>query len=131
MKKEDKNPIILLLVILIILVIVLLILYYNFPKSSTNTCDYNSTLKTYIRTDPNCVINFLCIQGTQGFSDECGCGCEKIQELDCKNYTSDSCPDSCVVCPPCAACSSISCNTKDFCSSIGFNDTWYKSVKPN
>jgi uncharacterized protein YpmB len=80
MKQEDKNSIIFLLIILIIFVVVILILYYNFPKqqTNTNTCNYNSTTKVYLKNDSNCVINFLCIQGTQGFSDNCGCGCEKI-----------------------------------------------------
>jgi hypothetical protein len=50
----------------------------NCSTTITPTCDYNSSIKTYIKQEPNCVINFLCIQGTTGFSDECGCGCEKI-----------------------------------------------------
>jgi hypothetical protein len=80
MKKEDKTQIIILLVVLIILFVLILFLYYNLPKTQTtsNTCNYNSTSKVYLKNDSNCVINFLCIQGTQGFHDNCGCGCEKI-----------------------------------------------------
>lgn len=53
------------------------------------------------------------------------------KETSCKNYFVDDCPSECVVCPPCAACSLISCQTKDFCKSIGFNETWYTNTKPN
>ncbi|MFA5357487.1 MAG: hypothetical protein WC308_01025 [archaeon] len=41
-------------------------------------CDYNSGPKTYVKKNPDCVINFLCVQGTSAFSDRCGCGCERI-----------------------------------------------------
>ncbi len=37
--------------------------------------------KTYVHTTPNCVINFMCIQGTVPFSDEKGCGCEPVPEM--------------------------------------------------
>jgi hypothetical protein len=47
----------------------------------------------------------------------------------CKDYNIESCPESCVVCPPCEVCSSISCQTKEFCSSIGFKETWYKDMQ--
>ena len=49
---------------------------------------------------------------------------------DCNIYSYDNCPNSCAVCPPCKACNSISCNTKEFCNNIGFDDTWYESTKP-
>jgi putative hemolysin len=48
---------------------------------------------------------------------------------DCKNYQPETCPAECVVCPPCAECSSISCQTEEFCRSIGFERSWYKSIK--
>jgi hypothetical protein len=54
--------------------------------AESSACDYNSTIKSYIKKDPNCVINFLCIQGTKAFSDECGCGCEKINSEPEKIY---------------------------------------------
>jgi hypothetical protein len=47
----------------------------------------------------------------------------------CNNYQPETCPAKCVVCPPCAACSSISCQTEDFCKSIGFDRSWYESMK--
>jgi hypothetical protein len=47
----------------------------------------------------------------------------------CSDYSVDNCPDNCVVCPPCAECSSIRCNTPEFCSSIGFNKSWYEEMR--
>jgi hypothetical protein len=32
--------------------------------------------RSYFKTEPNCVINFMCIKGTKAFSDSTGCGCE-------------------------------------------------------
>jgi hypothetical protein len=48
----------------------------------------------------------------------------------CSSFTYETCPSECVVCPPCAACSSISCQTEAFCAGIGFNRSWYGSVRP-
>ena len=39
-------------------------------------CNYDDPGKSYINKNPNCIINFLCIQGRAAFSDECGCGCK-------------------------------------------------------
>jgi len=36
-----------------------------------------------------------------------------------------------VVCPPCEACSSISCHSEQFCKSIGFDKSWYEGIKQN
>lgn len=47
----------------------------------------------------------------------------------CENYQPDNCPAQCVVCPPCAECSSISCQTEDFCKSIGIDRSWYEDIK--
>ena len=49
---------------------------------------------------------------------------------DCNSYQVDKCPGECVVCPPCAYCSSISCQTGEYCQSIGFNRSWYERVRP-
>ena len=49
----------------------------------------------------------------------------------CSSYSSDTCPSSCVVCPPCEACSSISCQTEQFCKGIGFDRSWYEGIKQN
>jgi putative hemolysin len=47
----------------------------------------------------------------------------------CSGYTPENCPAACVVCPPCAACSSISCQSEDFCRDIGFDRSWYEKIK--
>ncbi len=49
----------------------------------------------------------------------------------CAGYSVESCPSSCVVCPPCAECSSISCNSTEFCRSIGFESGWYEGIRQN
>jgi len=49
---------------------------------------------------------------------------------DCLSFTVENCPDQCVMCPPCEVCSSIRCNTEEFCSSIGFERDWYNITKP-
>ncbi|MBU1177292.1 hypothetical protein KKH96_02495 [Patescibacteria group bacterium] len=57
---------------------------------------------------------------------------EPCGEVVCKNYENvESCPEKCVVCPPCIECSSISCQTEGFCESIGFDKDWYKNIKEN
>jgi hypothetical protein len=49
-------------------------------------------------------------------------------ENSCINYDAENCPDICAVCPPCIACSSISCQTVEFCESIGFSKDWYDNL---
>jgi hypothetical protein len=51
-------------------------------------------------------------------------------DTDCHSYLVDVCPSNCVICPPCPECSSISCETEDFCNANGFNKSWYDSVRP-
>lgn len=48
---------------------------------------------------------------------------------DCNNYSESNCPKECVVCPPCEVCSSLSCQTEEFCKSNGFNRSWYEDIK--
>jgi hypothetical protein len=48
---------------------------------------------------------------------------------DCNSFSYDSCPEGCVVCPPCAACSSIACRSPEFCESIGFDKNWYGAIR--
>ncbi len=52
-----------------------------------------------------------------------------IDELDCESYSSENCPSKCIVCPPCLECSSLSCQTEEFCESIGFDKNWYENIK--
>jgi len=47
----------------------------------------------------------------------------------CRSFTYYECPDDCVVCPPCAECSSLACGTEEFCESIGFERSWYEDIK--
>jgi len=55
-----------------------------------------------------------------------GCGEEKIE---CTAYPFDTCPKECVVCPPCMACSSITCQTEEFCAELGIDRSWYERIK--
>jgi hypothetical protein len=76
-----KRKIIISIIICLILIGALIaLLILNKPKNNAVKCDYNSSVKTYLKEDPNCVINFLCVQGTTAFKDECGCGCEKADD---------------------------------------------------
>ncbi len=88
MKKEDRLKIISILIILVILAVIILLIYYNFPKIGPKTCDYDSDDKNYIgKSIEECSrIKFLCVQGTKPFEDECGCGCEKINASEEKNF---------------------------------------------
>ncbi|HNZ84155.1 MAG TPA: hypothetical protein PKL98_02735 [Candidatus Pacearchaeota archaeon] len=49
----------------------------------------------------------------------------------CSSFNLDNCPESCVVCPPCPECSSISCQEKEFCAEMGIDDNWYEQIKNN
>jgi hypothetical protein len=51
-------------------------------------------------------------------------------EANCSSFSVDKCPNQCIICPPCEVCSSISCQTEEFCKSMGFNRTWWESVQP-
>ncbi len=51
-------------------------------------------------------------------------------ETNCSLFSVDKCPTQCVICPPCEVCSSISCQTEEFCKSMGFNRSWWESVRP-
>ncbi|MFA4983675.1 MAG: hypothetical protein WC588_05695, partial [Candidatus Micrarchaeia archaeon] len=49
----------------------------------------------------------------------------------CTSFSAEACPASCAVCPPCEVCSSISCQSEEFCKSIGFEKGWYEGIKKN
>ncbi|MBU0536185.1 MAG: hypothetical protein KKE20_04425 [Nanoarchaeota archaeon] len=52
--------------------------------------------------------------------------CSKTEN--CSQYENyEDCPESCSICPPCPACSSISCQTPEFCESMGYDKNWYTS----
>ena len=44
-----------------------------------------------------------------------------IDENYCNQYQPDSCPNGCVVCPPCPECSSIQCRLASSCEAMGFD----------
>ncbi len=54
---------------------------------------------------------------------------EKEVQTECQEYTEEDCPDSCVICPPCEACSSLGCHSVEFCENIGFDKNWYENIK--
>lgn len=85
MKKQYLIPLIIVIVLIVILIGYLIYYQINQNLNPINgNCDYNSSAKSYIKRDPNCVIDFLCIQGSEAFKDACGCGCKKIDNT--KNY---------------------------------------------
>lgn len=47
----------------------------------------------------------------------------------CSSYAVDACPGSCVVCPPCPECSSVSCQSEEFCAGVGIDRSWYKKIR--
>jgi hypothetical protein len=49
--------------------------------------------------------------------------------VDCGSNSYYECPDGCVVCPPCAECSSLRCASEEFCESNGFGREWYEDIK--
>ena len=57
-------------------------------------------------------------------------GENNTKKLNCNESSYDKCPNECVICPPCEVCSSISCQTKEYCEGMGFNRSWYDSVRP-
>jgi hypothetical protein len=80
-----------LIILIIIMMLILLIIFWSlgvFKSDNSNRsieksikCSYKSDTKEYIKKTPECVINFLCEDGTRAFRDECGCGCEKEKQL--------------------------------------------------
>lgn len=47
---------------------------------------------------------------------------------DCDSFSAENCPAHCVVCPPCEVCSSVSCQSEQFCLGMGFNRSWYPAT---
>ena len=50
-------------------------------------------------------------------------------DLECISNDPENCPEKCVVCPPCEACSSLSCQTEEFCEKMGIDRSWYEDQK--
>jgi hypothetical protein len=68
---SKKLPYILLAIGILIVIIAAIAAF-----SPAKKCDYNDPLKTYLKNETPCIINFLCIRDRVAFSDECGCGCK-------------------------------------------------------
>ncbi len=51
------------------------------------------------------------------------------RRMECTEYLPENCPGECVVCPPCMACSSISCQTEEFCAGLGIGRDWYENIE--
>jgi plastocyanin len=87
--KKAQTILTIILVIILIVIIVIGLYYFSFSGNTTKNpnndnssaivCN-NTLTKTYVSSNSSCLINFLCIQGTISFKDNCGCGCEKINQ---------------------------------------------------
>jgi len=64
-----------LLVVAVALFVAIAVTFYR-TTHSANACNYNDASKSYIKTAPNCVINFMCTKDRTAFRDACGCGCQ-------------------------------------------------------
>ena len=51
------------------------------------------------------------------------------EEGACETRELNKCNNDCVVCSPCAACSSFSCKSKEFCAKQGIDETWYDGIQ--
>ncbi|MBD3313470.1 hypothetical protein GF345_03440 [Candidatus Woesearchaeota archaeon] len=45
----------------------------------------------------------------------------------CNEYSWEECPEDCWICPPCPACTNITCQTPEFCQGQGYEEEWYSS----
>lgn len=59
-----------------------------------------------------------------------GLNCQSATQAECTKYQPADCPLDCAVCPPCAACSSLSCQEKTTCQNLGFGPDWQKNIVP-
>lgn len=99
MKKRNSTILITGIILIIVLVLMGYLIYYQI-NNTKKTCNYNSEVKNYIgKSKEECnVIKFLCIQEMKPFTDECGCGCEKINPEPEKTYCTPE-QKSAEVCP--------------------------------
>ena len=69
------------------------------------------------------VCAFTCELSETGPDSETDPELETVPGLDasiCNGFPAEECPDGCTVCPPCEECSAITCQSNEFCESIGF-----------
>ncbi|MDD5071441.1 MAG: GerMN domain-containing protein [Patescibacteria group bacterium] len=70
--------------------------------------------------------------GEPDYLPEGFCGNKKItgeDEIICQSFLPENCPEKCVVCPPCPECSSLSCQTEEFCAELGIGREWYENIR--
>jgi hypothetical protein len=91
-------------------------------KRYININEYRSIMKI----DIICIAIFILLSA---FILGCSDGSDKEPVRECSTYALEECPEQCVVCPPCEVCSSISCQSEEFCESIGFNRSWHEEIK--
>jgi len=60
--------------VIIAVIIILAAAFAAYILSSK--CNYDDPAKDYLKGGRPCVINFLCVESKEAFSDECGCGCK-------------------------------------------------------
>lgn len=74
----------------LVLTIILSILLVSCSKP--NNCSYGDSSKEYVSKDADSCsrIKFVCDQGFEYFSDECGCGCKDLSDKDEKTYCIES-----------------------------------------
>ncbi|MDD3102213.1 MAG: DUF333 domain-containing protein [Patescibacteria group bacterium] len=97
-------------------------------NKTTDNCFYGQ--KEFVNTNQQCPD--FCNGIAANLEIKCeNYKCTQINKLNqkCTDYSVENCPTDCVVCPPCAECSSISCQSKEFCKNIGFDSSWYESIK--
>jgi hypothetical protein len=135
-------------IVLILLPILLLLLFCMFgcnsktelinPEKSCRT-NYDCACGTHITTGDCFVGNksFVNVEkqcpdfctGIAGnFDTICMNNTCVLEKNTCRQHNYYECPDGCVVCPPCEVCSSISCETEDFCKGLGFDKSWYANI---
>jgi len=76
-----KNNLLLYIAILFIITAIILLRLDPNRTVTIEKCDYDSDIRSYVaKTQEECSrTQVLCVPGRKFFSDECGCGCELIE----------------------------------------------------
>lgn len=134
-KKKNKNRNLIIIMIIIFLIFVFLNLKFVFKPN--NSSDMNDRLIGGDKDDHGCLIGAgyswcpsseKCLRVWEEY-------CEEFKdsfrggERDCETRELNDCDNDCTVCPPCSACSSFSCKSKDFCAKQGIDETWYDGIQ--
>jgi hypothetical protein len=70
----------------------------------------------------------ICPDGTAVGRVPPDCEFAPCPTLNCTSYSPEHCPQECVICPPCEVCSSVSCQSEEFCAGLGFDRNWSRRV---